>query len=119
MGATALLMGAFALVTERGRTVHFNAASVAALLYLALAGSALTFTLYFWLLKRLPATSLALINYGTPVVAVAVGAAWFGEPVTRRTLAGSALIVAGVALALRSRRAPAPAAPEAVADEAG
>lgn len=119
MGATALLMGAFALATERGRTVHFDASSVAALLYLALAGSALTFTLYFWLLKRLPATSLALINYGTPVVAVAVGAAWLGEPVTRRTLAGSALIVMGVALALRSRRAPSPAAPEAVGSEGG
>jgi len=95
------VMGAAALGLERGREVTWTRASVAALLYLALAGSAVTFTLYYWLLAHLPVKRLALISYIVPVVAVALGILR-GEPFTLRTLAGSTCVVAGVALAVRA-----------------
>jgi drug/metabolite transporter (DMT)-like permease len=104
MGLTALVMGGVALLVERGRPAVFDARSVAALVYLAVFGSAVTFTVYYWLLKRLPATSLALITYATPVVAVAVGAAFLDEPFTLRILLGAALVIGGVAMAVRSRK---------------
>jgi drug/metabolite transporter (DMT)-like permease len=74
---------------------------VGAILYLAVLGSAVTFTVYYWLLARVTATQLALISYVIPVVAVAVGALLFAEPLRPRLLAGSALIVAGVAIVSR------------------
>ncbi|HYO14418.1 MAG TPA: EamA family transporter, partial [Thermoanaerobaculia bacterium] len=49
MGMTALVMGPLALMIEADRAVTFDTPSVLALLYLALIGSALPFTLYFWL----------------------------------------------------------------------
>jgi drug/metabolite transporter (DMT)-like permease len=98
------VMGALALAVERDRPVAWTPASVGALLYLALAGSALTFSLYYWLLSHLPATRVSLIAYTTPVVAVTVGALFMDEPYTARTLAGSALVVAGVALSARPLR---------------
>lgn len=104
MGIAGAVMGGLALIVEHERPLHWTAASVGALLYLALAGSALTFTLYYWLLSHLPATRLSLIAYTTPVVAVAVGAIFMNEPFTRRSLAGSALVVAGVALSSASLR---------------
>lgn len=103
MAITAVVMGALAFLLEADRTFRFDRASVLALLYLALFGSAFTFTLYFWLLKQLPATKLSLFNYVTPVVAVAVGSLWLDEPVTLRILLGTALVVAGVAWAVRAR----------------
>ncbi len=101
MAATALLMGAMAAIFERGRELSFDASSIGALLYLAIAGTAVTFFLYFWLLERLPATRLSLITYGTPVVAVSVGTLVLGEPFTGRMFIGSALVLIGVALAVR------------------
>jgi drug/metabolite transporter (DMT)-like permease len=84
--------------------VTFGPGPVLALLYLAIMGSALTFTLYFWLLKHQSATALGLITYAIPVIAVAVGALFFDEPVTPRIVLGAALVLAGVAVAMRGRR---------------
>jgi drug/metabolite transporter (DMT)-like permease len=103
MAMSVVVMGGVALAVERGSEVRFDAVSVAALLYLAVFGSALTFSLYYWLMRHIPATRLSLIAYSTPVVAVTVGAAFLNEPLTARTVAGSALVVAGVALAVHAR----------------
>jgi drug/metabolite transporter (DMT)-like permease len=103
MAMSVVIMGGVALAVERGRAVRLDAVSISALLYLALFGSALTFTLYYWLMRHIPATRLSLIAYSTPVVAVAVGALFLDEPVTARTFAGSALVVLGVALAVHAK----------------
>ena len=100
---TGAVMGAFALLFERARPVVFDARSVGAILYLAILGSAVTFTVYYWLLARVTATQLALISYLIPVVALAVGAVLFAEPLRTRILAGSALILAGVVIVSRQR----------------
>ena len=77
-----------------------------ALFYLAVFGSAASFSVYFWLLARLPATRLSLITYAIPIVAVVVGTVFLGEAFTWRMAAGAGLILGGVALAIRGRRAP-------------
>jgi len=107
MALTAAAMGCVALATEASQPVRLAGLPLAALLYLALCGSALSFTLYFWLLGRLPATTLSLINYLIPIVALLIGGFALGESFTARTLAGSALVVGGVAVAMRVRGAPA------------
>lgn len=101
MGLGALLVVPLAWIGERGREVHFGTRPVLAVIYLAVVGSAIAFTVYYWLLRRLPATSLSLINYATPVVAVLIGTLWLGEPFTLRICLGAGLVVAGVAIAVR------------------
>jgi len=98
------LMGLVAAVLERGRPLVLDARSVGSLLYLVVFGSAVTFTLYYWLLARVKATEVALMSYLIPIVAVAVGALAFDEPLRPRLVAGSALVLAGVALVGRKRR---------------
>ena len=102
-----VVMGAVALLVERHLRVVFDARSVGALLYLAILGSAVTFTIYYWLLANMPATRLALMSYLIPIVAVAVGARLFDEPLRPRLLAGSALVLTGVVIVNRRRHAPA------------
>ncbi|MEM7354351.1 MAG: EamA family transporter [Acidobacteriota bacterium] len=104
MAITALVIGAFAWRLEQDRAIVWATAPVLATLYLAVLGSALNFSLYFWLLKYLSATQLSLIAYAVPVVAVTVGTLVLDEPLTLRMLAGGALVVAGVAFAVRPRR---------------
>ena len=104
-----MLVGAFstgvmAWLFEGGKAIDWNPRSVGALLYLAVFGSAVTFGLYFWLLTRFAARSMALIAYGTPVVAVVLGALLLHEPFTFRMALGAILVIAGVAWALREHR---------------
>ncbi|HEX9945337.1 MAG TPA: EamA family transporter [Thermoanaerobaculia bacterium] len=103
MGLTALLMGALSWLVEADREFAFGTAPVLALLYLAIIGSALPFTLYFWLLKHQTATALSLINYATPVIAVALGTLFLDEPFTLRILIGAALVLVGVGVAVRRK----------------
>jgi drug/metabolite transporter (DMT)-like permease len=98
-----LVMGTLALLVERHRALVLDTRSVGALLYLAVLGSAVTFTVYYWLLARVGATRLALITYLIPIVAVAIGALAFDEPLRPRLLLGSALVLAGVVVVSRSR----------------
>jgi drug/metabolite transporter (DMT)-like permease len=99
MGMTGLLMGAVAAATERDHEVVFDVTSVGALLYLAVFGSALTFTLYYWMLAHQPAKRMALVTYIIPIVAVLIGV-FRGEPLTPQILGGSALVIGGVSLAI-------------------
>jgi len=110
MALAAALVGGLAAVFERGRPLVLDPVSVAALLYLALAGSALTFTLWFWLLARVEATRVSMIAYTVPVVAVVVGILFLDEPFTWRVGAGAMLVLLGTGLVLRQRRSPLPAA---------
>ncbi len=96
-----VVMGPVALVFERGRPLVLDGRSVGAILYLAVLGSAVTFTVYYWLLARVTATRLALTSYLIPIVALAIGAVLFDEPLRPRLLSGSALILAGVVLVSR------------------
>lgn len=79
--------------------------SVGAVLYLAVLGSGIAFYLNHWLLQRLSAWVVGLSALVIPVIAVAVGALLGGEGFGVKELAGAALVLAGVWLALRSPRA--------------
>jgi|DewCreStandDraft_5_1066085.scaffolds.fasta_scaffold05087_8 drug/metabolite transporter (DMT)-like permease len=85
----------------------------AALAYLVVAGSWIGFTAYLWLLEHSTparATSYAYVN---PAVAVLLGWALRGEPLTGRVLLALLLVAGAVALVLRDAVRPVPAAPPA------
>jgi putative membrane protein PagO len=77
-----------------------SVSSVSALLYLAVAGSALALFLMLWLLARLSAGVVGMSTLVFPVIALAVGALFGGEHFTRQELLGTAFVIAGMAAAL-------------------
>jgi drug/metabolite transporter (DMT)-like permease len=101
----ALLIAASAVV-ERERPWNPTLAGVAALVYLSLFGSLLAFAAYFWLMRTVPVSRLSFVTYVTPLVALLLGALAAGEPLTLRIGAGTLLILGGILLAHRARRAP-------------
>jgi drug/metabolite transporter (DMT)-like permease len=108
-GAT---MFAVSALIEDWHRVRWTQSSIAALAYLTVFGSVLTFIVYYTLLKRMAVSRLSLISYLFPVVAVFIGWLVLGERLGPRGWIGSALVLAGVALAGMPRRASA-APPEA------
>lgn len=82
---------------ESGREISGGLVPTLAVLYLALCGSALTFTLFFWLLQHVTAIRVSLIAFGTPVIAVIIGTAFLDEPLTVRMVLGALMVISGVA----------------------
>ena len=103
MAVATVVMTALALLFERDRPIVWTPASIGALAYLAVFGSAMTFTLYYWLLRHVRASNVALIAYATPIIAVATGVLFLSEPLTTRMLLGGVLVIAGVAFTAKSR----------------
>jgi drug/metabolite transporter (DMT)-like permease len=67
-------------------------------LYLVIFGSMVAFTAYLWLLRHTTPARAATYAYVNPVVAVLLGWALAGEPLTAQILLAAAVIVAGVVI---------------------
>jgi drug/metabolite transporter (DMT)-like permease len=76
--------------------------SILSLIYLAVAGSLVAYSAYFWLLSRFPPTLIATHTYVNPLVAVVLGWAIGGEVLTVRFLFGGLLVIAAIALVGRA-----------------
>jgi len=105
LNAPAMLLGAVVLAAASfamgdGFALPRDTSTWAAVGYLAVAGSVVTFLIYFTLLKTWSVTSLSFISVFTPAVALLLGAVLLGERLTAPDLAGAALILAGVVVAL-------------------
>ena len=103
MVVAAVVMTVLALAFERHRPIVWTPVAIGSLAYLSVLGSAVTFTLYYWLLRHVRASRVALIAYATPVIAVATGVLFLDEPLTSRFVLGGALVIAGVAFTAKSR----------------
>ena len=102
-GAVMLFLGG--MVT--GEAANFGLAlvsmkSLLALGYLAIAGSLVAYSAYFWLLDRFPATLIATHTYVNPLVALVLGWAIAGEVLTTSFVFGGLVIIAAIALVGRA-----------------
>lgn len=106
-----LLFGGLALMSlsgAAGEWNRFNAFAVpwyawAGLAYMIVAGSLWGFSAYMWLIGVISPTRVATYAFVNPVVAVILGWAVAGEPVTPATVVAMVVIVAGVAVVVTKR----------------
>lgn len=99
----ALMDGAFAWIVEGPPQFDMRPGYIFGVLYLGLIGSVVTFPLYFRLLQRLGAGRGAYNGVLVPVVAMLLSTAFEGYRWSVLALAGSALAMLGLVLALRAR----------------
>jgi drug/metabolite transporter (DMT)-like permease len=93
-GSVLLLLGG--MITGEGARLYLSLVSLKSLLalvYLAVAGSLVAYSAYFWLLSRFPPTLIATHTYVNPFVAVVLGCAIGGEALTTRFLFGGLLVI--------------------------
>jgi drug/metabolite transporter (DMT)-like permease len=100
MLCASVLLGIAGLASGGAGAVHreaFGAEPLLAFAFLVVFGSLLAFSAYAWLLKNVRLSLVATYAFVNPVVAVALGAFFLGEPITWTTvLAGTAIVVAVV-----------------------
>jgi drug/metabolite transporter (DMT)-like permease len=83
---------------------HWTPMAVISLLYLAIVGTVVAFSLYYWLILNMKVTDTMMIALVTPVVAVILGMIVLKERLEWRTLAGGLMIISGLALIVLRRR---------------
>lgn len=83
-----------------------SSTSAAAYLYLAVFGSLISYSAYFWLIRHTTPDRLATISYVNPLVAVILGWALAGEALSLRILLAAAVILCAVGLITSTRMQP-------------
>jgi drug/metabolite transporter (DMT)-like permease len=99
--------------------VVWTSRGIAAVAYLIVCGSWIGYTAYIWLLGNVPTAKVSTYAYVNPMVAVFLGWLVLHETVDRSMLAGSAIIIAAVAMVTSARVHSQTKAAEATAVEAG
>jgi drug/metabolite transporter (DMT)-like permease len=97
-GAVLLFLGG--TITGEIARFHLTAISMKsflALVYLAIAGSLVAYSAYFWLLNRFPPTLISTHTYVNPLVALALGWAIAGEVLPARVVVGGLVVIAAIA----------------------
>ena len=79
---------------------RFNLNALFSIFYLALFGSLITFTCYYWLLKRVNIIIVSLITFITPVIALFLGWLIYREELSLYQSAGCVLVLAGLLIAI-------------------
>ena len=97
-GGLQLLAAAVLGEPSRFAPAQVSGKSLLALGYLIFFGAIVAFTAYVWLMKSAPPVLVSTYAYVNPVVAVFLGWAFAGEPITRTTLIAAAVILTGVVL---------------------
>ncbi len=93
----AILLTITAALVEDITMFKVTTASIGAMIFLATFGSVVSFTSYYWLLKRLPILTMSMVALITPMVAMCLGYVVLGELLKIQDYIGAALVLAGVA----------------------
>jgi drug/metabolite transporter (DMT)-like permease len=96
-----LIFYALSFLFEQGLPVRFDFIAVFSLLYLGILGTAVTFVLFFWMLKKSSAVMMSMITFVTPPLALVWGWIILDEPITKFLLAGLICILGGIFLVRR------------------
>jgi drug/metabolite transporter (DMT)-like permease len=86
----------FRALAHAGRLGAIGLEGWGGVIYLGVVGSAISYILYFWVLRYMTPAGLGAVSYLQPVGAILLGLVFLGEPITRRVAIGGLLIIAGV-----------------------
>ncbi len=92
-GISMLLIGFF---FEDRISLKFDENAILSIIYLAFFGSVITFTSFYWLLKRINVVIISLIAFITPVVALILGYIIYNEELSTSYFIGSAMVLGGL-----------------------
>ena len=89
------------LLFETSRSVVFDFYAVFSLIYLSIAGTALAFAVYFWMLKNTSAVLMSMITFITPPMALIWGWLLLGEQISIILIIGMIIIFSGIIIVRR------------------
>lgn len=94
-----LFMVPVALVIEDSSNWVFDLNAIISITYLAFFGTLITFSTFYWLLKKINIVILSLSTFITPIVAVILGWLILNEIFSFQAMIGSSLVLIGILFA--------------------
>jgi drug/metabolite transporter (DMT)-like permease len=98
----------FVALARGGRLGTIGVGGWGSLIYMGVLASAVSYILYFWLLRYMTPASLGSATYLQPIGATLLGLLLLGETITLRLAIGGILVVAGVYVIETHSRGPQP-----------
>ncbi|MCX8010770.1 MAG: DMT family transporter, partial [Ignavibacteria bacterium] len=92
----AIVLGLLGLTFEGIDSIHFTFTSFLYVIYLGLFATVFTFSIYYWLLKKMSVVILSLSSFITPIFAILFGWLFHGEKLSDRILSGASLVLVGI-----------------------
>lgn len=87
------------LLIEDMSKLKFDSTAILSVSYLAIFGSIITFTSFYWLMKKMNIIILSLTSFITPVVAVFLGWLFYREQLTQENIIGAIMVLIGLIIA--------------------
>jgi drug/metabolite transporter (DMT)-like permease len=94
-----VILALFALIFENFSDIKLDFKGVGSVFYLGILGSVVTFSVYFWMLKKVEAVYLSLLAFVTPILAVILGSIILNEKLDFHVAYGGGLVLTGILLA--------------------
>jgi drug/metabolite transporter (DMT)-like permease len=91
-----ITMTTLGVLFEDLSTIRIDQKALLSLLYLSFFGSVVTFTSFYWLIKRVNLVILSLIAFITPIVALILGFIFYSEHLSTDHFIGSAFVLTGI-----------------------
>ena len=105
--ALAAVISSVAFALAGGRPdASLSADTWAAIAFAGLASGGIGYAMYIWLIGQIGSVNASTITYLIPIVALTLGWLVLGESISLNTIAGMVLIVAGIAVVMRSPARP-------------
>ena len=98
LGAAALALLPYVLVTQRGTVMNWEPRVIALLLIMGIIHTGIAYAMYFGAIKELPAQTSALFSYIDPVSAIILSALLLGERLTLSGAVGAVLVLGATLL---------------------
>lgn len=98
LAVSGLTLPAVSLLIGEAGVVRMDGWVAASLAFQTVAVAFASYLAWFWLVSRYPAARLSAFTFVTPLMGVAAGALWLGEPVTLPLLIALILVAAGITL---------------------
>lgn len=98
VGIAFVIVLVLAFVFERPLETEITRDGLFAIVWLGILGSGFAYLAYFRLIADWGATRTSMVAYMLPIVGITLGVVVLGESVDMRVLAGTALVIGGVAL---------------------
>ena len=90
----------YGFIIEGHLQIKYDYKAFFSVFYLALFGSLITFTSYYWLIKRVNIVIVSLITFITPIIALFLGWFFYNEQLSLHQLAGCLLVLVGLLAAI-------------------
>ena len=95
-GITGLIVG---ILTEDLSKIKIDETAIISVLYLSFFGSVVTFTSFYWLMKKINIVLLSLVAFVTPIIALILGWIFYNEILTNEHIIGSIMVLGGLLFA--------------------